>query len=77
MEELNRSAGRQTILDPIFLMANSGARGRGGSASSPVRPVAGPSGGVYRSADSSNFREGLNVLESLHARGPKASPDTP
>ena len=71
-----RSATARPYLNPIFLMAHSGARG----GVEQIRQLAGmrglmakPSGKIIETPIKANFREGLTVLEyfSSHARRPQ------
>ncbi|HBA55360.1 DNA-directed RNA polymerase subunit beta' [Syntrophorhabdus aromaticivorans] len=62
----NRKAEYQNSLNPIFMMANSGARGN----AQQIRQLAGmrglmakPSGEIIETPITSNFREGLDVLQ--------------
>ena len=66
MEELENDTRSGGYVNPIFLMANSGARGGEGQ----IRQLAGirglmakPNGKIIETPVKANFREGLNVLE--------------
>jgi len=65
----NGKPEHQNSLNPIFMMAHSGARGN----AQQIRQLAGmrglmakPSGEIIETPITSNFREGLDVLQYFH-----------
>ncbi len=70
MEEVDEATGRRKGLNPIYMMAHSGARG----SAAQIKQLAGmrglmakPSGEIIETPITSNFKEGLTVLEYFNS----------
>jgi DNA-directed RNA polymerase subunit beta' len=69
-EEVDEATGRHKRLNPIYMMAHSGARG----SAAQIKQLAGmrglmakPSGEIIETPITSNFKEGLTVLEYFNS----------